>query len=734
MVKKKKINKRHKGGPIIPIEVRREKIMAALKREPTINHSVNELCKVSGGTDGGGKEQTIIILEELLAEGFAEMSSRNRFRLNKASLATMEGRVMMMANGNIFVRVEGVDDDIMVDKEQGGHSLDGDLVRVAIARTRRNGRMEGSIVEIVERNAARYVGIAEVNNSYAFVSSSSRKMPHDIFVKLTADMPKVESGQKVVVEIIDWDINSKNPTGRLVEVLGWPGDNDTEMHAILAEFGLPAGFDTEVEEDARAIDGTISDKEYAARRDFRGVTTFTIDPEDAKDFDDALSIRKTEDGLWEVGVHIADVTHYVRPGSIVDSEAVERATSVYLVDRTIPMLPERLSNELCSLRPNEEKLCFSAVFIMNENADVIDSWFGRTVILSNRRFTYAEAQQIIETGQGDYSTEVLKLHELAQVLRKERFAAGAMAFERDEVRFELDEKGKPTGVKYKVIKDSNHLIEEFMLLANRSVAEFIGKKGRRASGRTFVYRIHDKPNPDKLANFSDFILKFGYHIKSDKPATIAKQMNRLLGKIKGTAEENVISILAIRSMAKAVYSTDNIGHYGLAFPYYTHFTSPIRRYPDMMVHRLLADFLAGEPAADKDTYESLCTHSSEMEVKASEAERASIRHKMVEFMEDKIGQEFNGYITGLSDWGIYVELDDTHIEGMVAMRDLTDDFYQFNENEYEVVGQRRGRRFRLGDGVRIRVKQTDLRHRQIDFEMVGNIDFATGQVDEIDEY
>ncbi|MBQ8864288.1 MAG: ribonuclease R [Rikenellaceae bacterium] len=727
----KKRNKER--GAILSAETRRELVLGHMRHDPLRRHTIRELTLLWGDGCSANKALTAELMKELVEEGVVSPASRGRFMINIDSLPSWQGIARLQTTGNLYVTVEGFDEDIMVNADDSAHALDGDVVRVSIVRTRRSsGRVMGVVTEIVERVPHRYVGTVEYHHSYAFIKADSRRMPHDIFVKITPDTPKVEDCQKVLVEVDDWDVNSRNPIGHIVEVLGYAGDNETEMHAILAEFGLPYRFDEEVEEDARAISGKITAADYAARRDFRGVTTFTIDPDDAKDFDDALSIRHTDEGLWEVGVHIADVTHYVRPGSVVESEALERATSVYLVDRTIPMLPERLSNELCSLRPGEEKLCFSAVFTMNDQADILDSWFGRTVILSDRRFTYAEAQQIIETVHGDYATEVLKLNELAQILRKDRFAKGAIGFEREEVRFELDEKGKPLGVKFKIAKESNQLIEEFMLLANRSVAEFVGKRGRKASGRTFVYRIHDKPDSEKLARFSDFVLKFGHYIKTDRPSAVAKEMNRLMKKVKGSVEENVISILAVRAMAKAVYSTDNIGHYGLAFPYYTHFTSPIRRYPDMMVHRLLADYLAGEPSADKATYEKLCEHSSEMEIKAAEAERASIKYKMVEFMEDKIGMEFDGHISGISDWGIFVELDDTHIEGMVSMRDMTDDFYNFDEANYAAVGKRTGRRFMLGDGVRICVKQADLRRRQLDFEMVGSIDFATGRVHKIE--
>ena len=499
------------------------------------------------------------------------------------------------------------------------------------------------------------------------------------------------------------------------------GNNDTEMHSILAEYELPYRFEPEIEEAAQAIDARVTTKEIAQRRDFRGVTTFTVDPADAKDFDDALSVRKIKDGVWEVGVHIADVTHYVRPHSVIDDEAVERGTSVYLVDRTVPMLPERLSNELCSLRPHETSLCFSAVFTLNENLDILEEWFGRTVIHSDRRFTYAEAQEIIETGRGDYAEEVLTLNRLAQALRKERFRNGAISFDREEVKFRLDENGKPLGVYFKEQKESNQMIEEFMLLANRRVAEFCGKRrteSGRSAERTMVYRVHDTPSEEKLDRFRQFILRFGHIFKATKGRAVAKELNKLFKQIKGTTEENAVATMAVRSMAKAYYTTDNIGHYGLAFPYYTHFTSPIRRYPDMMVHRLLARYLAGGKPADKTELEDLCARASDREVVAAEAERASIKYKMVEFMKEHIGEEFEGHISGLTEWGVYVELDETHIEGMSFLRDIEGDFFTFDEQLYEIIGRSTGIRMTLGSPVRIRVKRADLQKRQLDFELL----------------
>jgi ribonuclease R len=707
---------------------RRAMIIHLLRSMPEKKMTLKAIAAASGGADPKGKQLTYEILTELVNQSVVESFEKGKYRLSRAHQPHYTGVVDMLASGSMYIKVEELENDVYVDAHNGGHALNGDTVEIQITRHKRDGHTEGEVLKVLERNPKSYVGVLDVTEHAVFMRPDTRKIPVDIYIRRDPSM-QLEGGKKVVVRIIDWMEGSKSPVGEIVDILGQAGDNDTEMNAIMAEFDLPYHFENEVEEAADAIPGYITDEERSKRRDFRGVTTFTIDPEDAKDFDDALSIRRLGDGLWEIGVHIADVTHYVQPGSVVDIEGESRATSVYLVDRTIPMLPERLSNDLCSLRPHEEKLCFSAVFTIDSELEIHSEWFGRTVIYSDRRFTYEEAQAVIETGEGDFATEILTLNELAQKMRAVRFAKGAVSFEREEFKFKLDEKGKPLSVYHKVMKESNQLIEEFMLLANRKVAEFVGRNrqtGKR-SGKTFVYRIHDKPDEDKLLKFSDFVIRFGYYFRPDRIKDVSKQMNHLMAKIKGRSEENVISTLAIRTMAKAVYSTDNIGHYGLAFPYYTHFTSPIRRYPDMMVHRLLAHYLAGGKSADKAKYEKLCEHSSDMEVRAAEAERASVKYKMAEYMLDKIGQEFDGHISGITDWGIYVELDESLIEGMVSMRDVSDDFYRFDQNIYAAVGQATGRKFTLGDLVRIRVKGADLAHRQIDFTLSGTIDFETGK-------
>ncbi len=659
---------------------------------------------------------------------------------NDQDIKRVIGHVDMANAGSIFVipeKIEGVAArkerpvagenpvDIRISSFRTLNALHGDRVEVEVYRSARNGRnAEGEIVSILERSKKIYIGVADVKETNIFVRPASRNLPYDVYLS-KHEYPDLENGKKISFRIREWEIGSRSPKGEIVEVLGDVGDNDTEMHAILMEYDLPYNFDPKIETAAKRIEGRITEQDYAERRDFRDVVTFTVDPADAKDFDDAISIQQLAGGRWEVGVHIADVTHYVRPGSVIDNEAQERATSVYLVDRTIPMLPERLSNELCSLRPHEESLCFAAVFIINEQTlEIEEQWFGRTVIYSDRRFTYAEAQEIIEGKDGDYKVQVRKLNELAQKLRAQRFQAGAIGFEREEMKFDLDESGHPIGVYAKEAKEANKMIEEFMLLANRKVAEFCTFKqgAKRSAPRTMIYRVHDTPDEERLESFKQFILRFGHYFKATKGRAVAHEINTLLSHVKGAPEENVVSMLAIRTMAKALYTTENIGHYGLAFPFYTHFTSPIRRYPDMMVHRMLAHYLAGGRSLPQGHYEDLAKHSSDREVVAANAERASIKYKAVEFMKDRMGQEFDGHIAGMKEWGLFVEVDETHIEGLIPVRELGDDFYNFDEQNYEFVGRTTHETFTLGEAVRVRILRADLERRMLDFEFVCKLD------------
>ena len=668
----------------------------------------------------------------------------------KKQLPVFEGTVQMTREGFAFVIVEGQEDDIFVRANKLGGALHGDRVKVAVTREKtERSRREGHVLEIVERSAKPFVGILHIFDSQAWVLMQSRTMPYDIVVSDLEKHPDAETGMKVAAVVDYWKRGESCPTGHIVDVLGMPGENDTEMHAILSEFGLPYRFEREVEDAADSISEKITAEDYAGRRDFTDTLTFTIDPADAKDFDDALSFRKLENGNYEVGVHIADVSHYVTPGSVVDEEARTRGTSVYLVDRTVPMLPEKLCNKLCSLRPNEKKLTFSAVFEITPLARVVSKWFGRTIIESDYRFAYEGAQTIIEEGKvvEGYATEVmgqskpvpvdvqeavLILNKLAAKFRKKRFASGAISFERPEMKVQVDENGKPTGVCQKISKEANWLIEEFMLLANRSVAEFVAKGAQTDKDgnpldkpkalkdeKTFVYRVHDEPDFAKIDNLRGFVGNFGYNIGPvENGKDISRELNKLFTSAKDAPEFNAIELLALRTMAKARYDVNNIGHYGLAFSYYTHFTSPIRRYPDLMVHRLLADYLSGGKSADREYYAQACNYASQREVVAAEAERASIKYKLVEFMQDKLGQEFTGHISGLTEWGMYVEIEPTKIEGMVPLREVRSDFFEFDSERYRLVGRRSHRVYNLGDEVKIRVKKANLEQSLLDYELV----------------
>lgn len=664
----------------------------------------------------GIKKKTLIadlyrILDQLEEEGKIQQLGNGTYRSVK-ELVALTGRVDHVNPRFAYIIVEGEDKDIYVRSRDLGSAVHGDIVEISILSSRKGASPEGKVTHVVERGRTRFVGRIEVSPNYSFIVPDYKKLYQDFFV-YQENINNAETNDKVVFEVTKWGTTDRNPEAKVIEILGKTGENEAEIHSIMAEFDLPFRFDPGVLKESENIKDEISASEIKKRRDFRDVLTFTIDPEDAKDFDDAISFQKLDNGRYEVGVHIADVTHYVQPGGTLDKDAFDRATSVYLVDRTVPMLPERLSNQLCSLRPNEDKLTFCALFEIDDKAKVYNEWFGRTVIHSNQRFAYEEAQEQIESGKGHLANELQLLNKIALKLRKDRFAKGAVNFETTEVKFRLDENGKPLEVVPKERKDAHKLVEEFMLLANRAVATYVFKMKKGEDKNTFVYRTHDHPNPEKVTDFAQFAKQFGHTLNIEETA-VSQSLNKLMADIEGKPEQNVLQQLAVRAMSKAKYTTDAKGHFGLAFPHYTHFTSPIRRYPDMMVHRLLQHYLDGGKSINKKDYEEKCLHSSEREKRAADAERASIKYKQVEFMSMAANKVYGGIITGVTDFGVFVEIIETKCEGMVRLTDMTDDFYEFDERNFRIIGRRRKKIYRLGDKVNVRVKKTDIGRRLID--------------------
>ncbi len=706
-------------------------ILSILKKERNKSFNYKQIAAILGVNDTSSRNQIIKKLHALAAQKEIEEVERGKFKAI-INAEYHSGILDLSVKGSGYVICDDFDEDVFIASNNINRGLNGDEVEFYVYKRRKRGKMEGEITQVIKRAKSDYVGVIQVHSNYAFVIPDSNKMYKDIFVPINK-INKAEDGDKVLVSLEDWPENADSPNGKVLQVLGKPGEHNTEIHSILAEYGLPYEFPYEVQNFADTLDTSITAEEIAKRRDMRNVLTFTIDPKDAKDFDDALSFKILENGLYEIGIHIADVSHYVQEGTILDNEAYERATSVYLVDRVVPMLPEVLSNNACSLRPHEEKYTFSAVFKINNKAEVKDQWFGRTVTYSDARFAYEEAQAIIEsktniipqevslTGESyetsqEITDAVLKLDELAKIMRKRRMNEGAISFDKVEVKFDLDSEANPVGVFFKTTKDANKLIEEFMLLANKKVAEFIGKKSPK---KTFVYRVHDEPDVSKLATLQGVVSKFGYKLNFKDKKTTTASLNYLLQEVVGKKEQNLVDTLTIRTMSKAEYTTHNIGHYGLAFDYYSHFTSPIRRYPDVMAHRLLQLYLDGGKSVNEDIYEDKCNHSSNMENLATKAERDSIKYMQIRFMEDHKNEEFLGVISGVTDWGIYVEIISNKCEGMVSVRDIKDDHYVFDEGQYALVGKTTKNMYQLGDEVIVKVKNTDLVKKHLDFNLIG---------------